>query len=195
MSYIQHLSVDPVLAKLIKKFGELEIKSDPNLFEHVISSIISQQLSVKASDTIEKRFTKLFGDKFPKPKQILKMDAEKIRECGISYPKIGYIKGIAEAVDEGRLKIDDLPNLPDEEVLEELIKLKGIGRWTGEMLLIFALGRQDIFSMGDLGLRNAISKLYGIDRDNLVEIEKITLKWSPYRSFASRYLWLSLDNI
>lgn len=190
---IKHLSTDPVLKKLIKQFGELEIKNDPKLFGHIIASIISQQLSVKASDTIEKRFVKLFG-KFPTPKQIIEMDTQRIRACGISYPKIGYIKGIAEAVEKGELKIEDLPNMANEEVLSHLIKLKGIGKWTAEMLLIFALGREDVFSMGDLGLRNAISKLYGIDRDDLKKIEKITIKWSPYRSFASRYLWLSLDN-
>lgn len=187
------LSTDPVLKKLIKQFGELEKTQEDDLFAHIVLSIISQQLSVKASSTIEKRFIDLFGH-FPTPKEIVKMDTEKIRACGISYPKIKYIKGIAQAVIDKEIVLENLHAMDDEEIITELIKLKGIGRWTAEMLLIFALGREDIFSMGDLGLRNAVAKLYGVDRDDLVAIEKITINWSPYRSYASRYLWKSLDN-
>lgn len=190
-----HLSKDPVLKKLISIFGELEIRQHTDLFDDLISSIISQQLSVKAADTIYKRFVSLFGNKIPTPQQILEMPDVQIRECGISYSKIKYIKGIADAVERGNLVIENLPKMADEQVLAELIKLKGVGQWTAEMFLMFSLGRQDLFSMGDLGLRNAISKLYGVDRDDIKAIEAITFKWSPHRTLACRYLWASLDNI
>jgi DNA-3-methyladenine glycosylase II len=190
---ILHLSKDPVIKKLIKEFGEVKLTPNNNLFEDVVSSVISQQLSVKAASTIQGRFETLFGH-FPTPEEIIKMDQEKIRACGISYPKVRYIKGIALAVIEKSINLIDLPNLPNEKVIEELVKLKGVGKWTAEMLLIFSLAREDVFSFGDLGLRTAVANLYVVDRDDLLAIEAITSKWSPYRSYASRYLWKSLDN-
>ncbi len=189
-----HLSKDSVMKVLIERHGELDWNWDSDLYEHLITSIISQQLSVKVSDTIEKRFRALFGEKFPTPEEILKMSEDKIRECGISRPKIIYIKGIAEAVQSGALDVNAISLLSDEEVIVELTKLKGIGKWSAEMTLMFTLKRMDVFSMGDVGLRNAIAKLYGVDRDDLVAIEKITEKWKPYRTIAARYLWKSLDN-
>lgn len=193
---IKHLSVDPILAQVIQVYGELLERdiSNVDIFADLVESIISQQLSVKASDTINKRFLALFGNKFPLPGKILEMPDDKIRACGISYSKIKYIKGISEALLNKSLDLEALKRLPDEQVLAELIKLKGIGPWTAQMLLIFTFARPDIFSMGDLGLRSAIAKLYGVDRDDLKAIEKITLAWRPYRSLACRYLWKSLDN-
>ena len=189
----KHLSKDPVLKKLIKQH-KIEIRQHIDLFEDLVSSIISQQLSIKAAGTIQKRFEALFGGKFPNPKQILKTSDDKIRACGISYSKITYIKGIAKAVDKGELVVDDLPDMTDQQVLEQLTKLKGIGTWTAEMFLMFSLDRQDIFSLGDLGLRNAVAKLYKVDRDDIGAIQQISTPWSPYRTIACRYLWASLDN-
>lgn len=193
---IKHLSKDPVMKKLIAIFGEIKLREDNeiDLFEDLVESIISQQLSTKAADTISKRFKLLFGKSFPSPLKILEMPDDRIRECGISYSKIKYIKGIAEAVKSNSLNLSELAKLSDEKVLDELVKLKGVGKWTAEMFLMFSLNRSDIFSMGDLGLRNAVAKLYGVDRDNLKAIEKISKKWSPYRTIACRYLWNSLDN-
>lgn len=193
----KHLSVDPVMQKLIKKHDLAPIVqnfSGSKLFCDIIESIISQQLSVKAADTIFKRFLFLFGNKFPILKQILSKSDDDIRSCGISYSKIKYIKGVAQAVLDKKIDLDNLHNLTDEEVINVLVALKGIGRWTTEMLLIFSLAREDIFSLGDIGLRNAVSRLYNVDRDDLKGIEKISRSWSPYRSLASRYLWRSLDN-
>jgi DNA-3-methyladenine glycosylase II len=189
-----HLSKDKVLKKLIKIHGPLDWDYEVNLFDDLISSIVSQQLSVKAADTIYIRFKNLFEGGVPTPQQILKESDEKMRECGISYSKIKYIKGIAQAVKGGNLDLSALSNLPDQKAVEELTKLKGIGQWTAEMFLMFSLKREDVFSLGDLGLRNAVAKLYNIDRDDLESIEKITIKWAPYRTHASRYLWKSLDN-
>lgn len=188
-----HLSQDPVMKKLIKEFGSVELTPNNNLFEDIISSIISQQLSVKAASTIQGRFEALFGH-FPTPEELVEMDTEKIRECGISYPKTSYIKGIAQAVLEKSINLSSLPNLPDDQVVAELVKLKGVGQWTAEMLLIFSLAREDIFSYGDLGLRTAVANLYSVDRDDLIAIKAIVDKWAPFRSYASRYLWKSLDN-
>lgn len=191
---LTHLKKDKRLKEIIEKY-ELPIwNTKVNLFEDIIESIINQQLSGKAAATIFGRFKKLFKNKFPKPQQILKVPDEKIRECGISYPKIKYIKGICQAIVDKSLNIKKISTLSDEEVIVELTKLKGVGRWTAEMILIFSLKRPDVFSTGDLGLRTAVSKLYKIKRENIKEIEKLSLKWTPFRSLAARYLWKSLDN-
>lgn len=191
---IKHLSLDPVMKKLIKIFGSLPSHKSKSIFEDIVESIISQQLSVKVSDTIYKRFLSLFGGKFPDPDTIIQMPDEKIRECGVSFSKIKYIKGIAEAVIEKSFEPEKLASLSDDIVLEKLVELKGIGPWTAEMLLIFTLQRPDVFSMGDIGLRNTIAKLYKVNRDDLKKIKKISDQWRPYRSLACRYLWKSLDN-
>jgi len=188
-----NLNKDPVMKRLIKKHGELEWDWEVDLFSDLIESIINQQLSDKAAATIFKRFKSLFGKKFPKPEEILKLSDEKIRESGISFSKIKYIKGICEAIKKGELELDKLDSLSDEKVVEELVKLKGIGQWTAEMMLMFSLKRMDVFSVGDLGLRTAVSKLYKIDRSDVKKIEEISLRWKPYRTIAARYLWRSLD--
>ncbi len=192
---LAHLSSDPVMKKLIETHGELKWKEeDVDLFAHIIESIISQQLSVKASDTIYKRFIALLPKNKLTPENILRVSDEAIRGAGISFAKIAYIKGVAQAVIDKQIFLEKLHELPDEEVLIQLIKLKGIGTWTAEMLLMFSLKRPDVFSMGDVGLRNAIAKLYNVERDDLKKIEKIANKWKPYRTTAARYLWRSLDN-
>jgi DNA-3-methyladenine glycosylase II len=188
------LSKDPIMKTLISVHELSDSTADPDLYIALIESIISQQLSVKASDTIFKRFLGVFGDKNPVPGQILPIPDEALRAVGISYAKIKYIKGIDEAVSKKTIDLNALHTMNDEDVIAELTKLKGIGRWTAEMLLIFSLKRDDIFSLGDLGLRNAVAKLYNVDRDDLKTIEKISMTWSPYRSYASRLLWKSLDN-
>lgn len=189
-----HLKKDKRLKEIIEKYEIPVWNTKANLFEDITESIINQQLSGKAAATIFNRFKLLFKNKFPEPKQILKMPDEKIRECGISYPKIKYIKGICQAITDKSLNIEKVSKLSDEEVIAELTKLKGIGRWTAEMILIFSLKRPDVFSTGDLGLRTAVSKIYKIERENIKEIEKLSLKWSPFRSLAARYLWMSLNN-
>jgi DNA-3-methyladenine glycosylase II len=189
------LSVDPVLKEIIKT-NELPVfETSGNLYFDLVDSIISQQLSVKAAATILGRFLNLFETKpHPTPDEVLLQTDESLRSVGISFSKIKYIKGLSLAVTNNELDLATLPQLSDEEVISELIKIKGIGKWTAEMILIFSLNRPDIFSVGDLGLRTTVSKLYNIDRDNLKDIERISQTWSPYRSIASRYLWKSLNN-
>lgn len=190
---LRHLKKDLVLSEIIKQYKIEESNSSVDLYQDLIDSIISQQLSGKAAATIFGRFKLLFGKKFPTPKQILKMPDDKIRACGISYSKIRYIKGICQAIEDNTLNIKKISTLSDEEVIIELTKLKGVGRWTAEMILIFSLRRPDVFSVGDLGLRTAVSKLYKIEREDRAKIEELAKKWSPYRSLAARLLWKSLE--
>ncbi len=192
----KHLSkVDPKFGELIKTVNlPVQRKSRRTHFEALAEAIVSQQLSVKAADTIFFRFVALFG-KFPKPEQILKMKDSKLREVGLSSQKISYIKDLATKVLSKDLRLNTLSRLDNEAVITELIKVKGIGRWTAEMFLMFSLVRPDVFSTGDLGLRNAIIKLYKLKKPPTEkQLERITKKWSPHRTTASRYLWKSLNN-
>lgn len=193
---IKHLSaVDPKLAILIRSTKlNPQKKLRRTNFEALVEAIVSQQLSVKAADTIFSRFVALFG-KFPKPEQILKMKDAKLREVGLSYQKISYIKDLSMKIISKQLKLNTLSKLDNEAVITELVKVKGIGRWTAEMFLMFTLMRPDVFSSGDLGLRNAIIKLYKLKKPPSEKLlESITKKWSPHRTTASRYLWKSLNN-
>ncbi len=156
-------------------------------------SIISQQLSVKASDTIWKRFVGLVESPSDSG-HVLRHSVEDFRAIGLSRQKSGYILNIAELTENGVVDLDHLDELSDDEVIDKLTLIKGVGRWTAEMFLIFTLGRPDIFSSGDLGLCNAVKKLYGRAEITKKEIEELSVAWSPYRSLASITLWHSLDN-
>lgn len=188
-----HLSKDLVMKGIVERFGELEWGRSRGPFTDLTYSIIGQQLSGKVASTIFERFKALFGRKKITAKNILDLNVEDIRGSGISYSKVSYLKNLSEAVVSKELEINKFTEMKDEEVVENLIKTKGIGRWTAEMFLMFTLERQDVFSIGDLGLRKAVSVHYGVDKDDHKTIEKISLKWSPYRTWASRYLWKSLD--
>ena len=192
---IKHLQKDKVLAKIVSEDAKFKCWKGENLFEAIAKNIIGQQLSSIPAKIISGRFVTLFDRKrFPKPKEVLAMPDQKIRDCGLSWAKTRYIKCLSQAVVDKTLEPEKIKTLADEDVITELTKVKGIGRWTAEMILIFHLQRPDIFSLGDLGLRTAVGKLYGVDRNDLKKIEKISQKWRPYRSLASRYLWRSLDN-
>jgi DNA-3-methyladenine glycosylase II len=185
---------DPVLKKLVKKYPKPHFEDRSDFFmRELIESIISQQLSIKASNTIFARFVGLFPrGEFPTAMQILTKDDEKIRSAGISYAKVTYIKSVANAFVSDFIDVAKIRKQSDEEVIEELTQIKGIGRWTAEMILIFTLNRPDVFSIGDLGLRNAITKLYGItDKKEMITLAET---WIPHRSSACWYLWRSLEN-
>lgn len=185
---------DPILGAVIDRVKLRPLIPHSNHFRSLVEAIISQQLSDAAANTIIKRFSGLCVDRtLPLPEQVLRLQHRQIRRAGISLQKILYIKNIARAVHSGSLDFEHLQELADEEVIAELTRLKGIGRWTAEMFLMFSFCRPDIFSYGDLGLRNAITKLYRI-RGELTEAkaQKIASRWSPYRTYACRYLWASL---
>lgn len=185
---------DPVMKKLIKAHPIPTWEKKDNLFRSLAYEIVGQQLSGKVSRVIFQRILNLFKGRISQAKKLLSLPDQKIRDAGCSWAKVKYLKALAEAVENGSLDLRNLSNLGDEEVYQQLTAVKGIGPWTAEMFLIFTLHRPDIFSVGDLGLRTAVSRLYKVRRDNLKKIEKISQAWVPYRSFASRYLWLSLKN-
>ena len=195
---IKHFKkVDQVLHSVTEKIEALEvweIKNPDDYFLELCSNIIGQQLSGKAADTIYGRFEKLFGKKKINPQNVLKIPDEKLRKAGMSWSKVKYVKDLAQKVKDRTLKLEKLDNMTDDDVISELTKIKGIGPWTAEMFLMFTLGREDVFSNGDLGLRNAIKKLYKFKKEpTRKQIEKIVEKWKPYRTYASRILWKSLE--
>jgi DNA-3-methyladenine glycosylase II len=196
---IAHLSKsDPVLAAVIKKaahlMGAWDSNKRPNHFKALIVSIINQQLSGKAADTIQKRFEALFGKKFPKPEDVLKMPTAKLRKVGLSGMKVSFMKDLSYKVLDGTVDFKAMRHWSDEEVIEHLVQVKGIGRWTAEMFLMFSLGRDDVFSYGDFALRKAMQRLYKLRaHPTPKQAKKISAKWSPYRTLASKYLWKSLE--
>ncbi|KKU87766.1 hypothetical protein A3A64_01540 [Candidatus Gottesmanbacteria bacterium RIFCSPLOWO2_01_FULL_48_11] len=188
---------DPVLARLLQQLPDtsgLTPTTTTDYFSDLVETIICQQLSDKAGATIFGRVQNLFPKKRITAKYLLKISDERLRSVGPSQSKVRYIKGLAKSVTEKAIDLEAVSNMGDEEVITELTKLKGIGPWTAEMFLMFALGRKDVFSHGDLGLRNAIKKLYGFKKEpSKNQIEKLTRKWSPYRTYACRILWKSLE--
>lgn len=185
---------DPIMQKLSEQYPPLDFTNRPdNLMQALIRAIIGQQLSVKAAQTISARFKDLFKTKpFPSAKEIVNTDDEILRSAGLSYAKIKYIKSVANAFIGDLIDEEKIRKQTDEEIIAELTQIKGIGRWTAEMVLIFTLKRPDVFSIDDLGVRNGIIKLYGITGRQ--EMIKLSEKWKPHRSAACWYLWRSLEN-
>lgn len=191
---IRHLRRDPIMKKLISGYPAPTWEKKDNLFRSLAYEIVGQQLSGKVARVIFQRALGLFGGQVPKPKQLLDTSGQELRDAGCSWAKVKYLKALAETVESKSLDLSNLRNLSNQEIYQQLTAVKGIGPWTAEMFLIFTLHRPDVFSVSDLGLRTAVSRLYKVRRDNLKKIEKISQGWKPYRSFASRYLWLSLEN-
>ncbi len=192
-----HLSsMDPKMRDLIQEYGPATLRPHTDYYGQLVDAIIGQQLSEKAGDIILKRLMGLFGDRLPSPEDILAMDTEKIRAIGCSYPKIGYMKDLAQHIVDGRLDMEHIATLPNETVIEQLVAVKGIGEWTAHMFMIFSLGRLDILPTGDLGIRKGMQTVYGLKELPQSEaMHKIAKRnhWHPYESVASWYLWQSLD--
>jgi DNA-3-methyladenine glycosylase II len=189
--------VDPVIYEVMKAvdFGKWWERPKREYFAALTEDIVNQQLSGKAADSIFTRFKNLFPKKVISPEHILKLNDQKIRDIGMSWGKVKYVKDLAAKVLDKTVQLDIIEKLPDEEVMRELVKVKGIGPWTAEMFLIFTLKREDVFSFGDLGLNKAIIKIYRLKTPSRTRLEKIIKPWSPYKSFASLTLWNSLDNV
>ncbi|MBI2011960.1 DNA-3-methyladenine glycosylase 2 family protein [Candidatus Daviesbacteria bacterium] len=185
--------VDKVLYTYCQKKQYFLIKPHKKYLESLCREIINQQLSDKVGEVIFARFKKLFSKGKVNTESILKISTQKLRGVGMSNAKVKYIKDLAFKVDKKQINFNSLKKLSDEEVISELTQVKGIGPWSAEMFLMFTLGREDIFSYGDLGLRNAIKKIYKLENPSKEEIEKIVSKWSPYKSYACRILWRSLE--
>ena len=178
-----------VMASLTRTYNPvvLEPKPPEQYFQIVVSSIIGQQLSVKAANTIESRVWERVGEKAPQA--LLGHTPEGLREVGLSRSKASYILGVAEAFAEGVIDPETLALMEPEQVSTTLTSLKGIGPWTAEMFLIFAMGSEDVWSPGDLGLKNAVQAHFGEG----VNTEEIATRWAPYRSYAALYLWEYVD--
>jgi DNA-3-methyladenine glycosylase II len=197
----EHLrSVDHVIRRLIDEGGPIDPRRDrrgsrPDAYQALARAIVGQQLSTKAAASIWRRVTELFDGDTPLPAELIAIDGEKLRGAGLSWSKVGFLKDLAERVEDGRLALDRLDELSDEDVIAELIEIKGIGRWTAEMFLIFHLGRPDVVSIGDLGIRRAVQQAYGMDElPDPTKMERISEPWRPHRTLACLYLWRSLDN-
>ncbi len=190
-------SKDPILGDVIKNAPLPAFTPHKNYYQELVESIISQQLSVKAAATILKRFKELFSKDFPSPEDILATDIEDLRGVGLSRQKAGYIKDLATRVLDGSVQFSHLDSLTNEEVIAELVQVKGVGVWTVHMFLLFCMGRLDVLPTGDLGIKNGIHKLYELpEKPTPEDIETVALNnhWHPYESIASWYVWHSLDN-
>ena len=198
MSYTEHLGKDKRLKKLVTEHGAFKLKKEKKVYLHLCGSIMSQQLSTKVAEVIWKRFLKLYEEGEPTPEQIIQTPFETLRGIGLSNAKANYVQNVARFAIEQGMEWEQLEKMNDEEVIEHLIKIKGVGRWTVEMLLMFALGRKDVFAVDDLGIQNAMIKVYKLDptdkkkfREDMLRISK---KWSPYRTYACMHLWHFKDN-
>lgn len=198
MEYISHLSKDRKLKKIIDPSQPHKLKKKKNICTYLCASIMSQQLSTKVADVIHRRFLALYGDREPTPQQILDTPFEVLRGIGLSNAKVNYVKNVARFELEQGLDVKKLRAMSNEEVIDYLIQIKGVGRWTVEMLLMFALGREDVFAVDDLGIQNAMVKLYGIETEDRKELKEkmivLSGKWAPYRTYACLHLWRWRDD-
>jgi DNA-3-methyladenine glycosylase II len=188
------LKKDKKLKKIILSVGDCEIKTISNPFEALVEAIITQQISDRAGKSISKKFKHLFGKKYPTPSDIVKLSISEIKSVGLSRMKAEYIYDISQMIIDKKLNFKIFKKMSNEDVIFNLTKIRGIGKWTAEMYLIFALGRMDVFPLGDLGLINGIKKLYNLENPSTDEILKITNNWIPYRTIGTWYIWRGVKN-
>ncbi len=198
----QLAAADPTMAALIERLGKIDIATrlkrrseerPADAYGALLRAIVGQQLSTKAARTIYGRVCELFGGSTPSPEQLLKASEEDLRAAGLSGRKVEYIRDLATHVLDGELELDLLNDLADEEVIAEIVAVRGLGQWTAEMFLLFHLERPDVLSGGDLGIRKAIQVEYGLpEMPTPQQVLEIGEPWRPHRSLASLYLWESL---
>lgn len=197
-----HLSkADLVLGAIVSQIGPLDPDGDRDAapgdhYGALVRAIVGQQLSTKAARSIYARLAGRFGDRAPTPEEILADDPEELRAAaGLSRAKVSYLRSLAEHAISGELELTRLDELPDEEVTAELVAVKGLGVWTAHMFLMFQLRRPDVLPVGDLGIRRAVERAYGLPAlPTPAELTEIAEPWRPHRTLACRYLWRSLDN-
>jgi len=192
---ILHLKkADPLLGSVIDRVGAYRMEYRDPGFETLVRSIVYQQLSGKVAKVIFGRLVEMLPDDAVTPEGILKLTPVKMRRAGLSKQKTAYIRDLARKTVRGKVRFETLGELADHEVIEHLTQVKGIGVWTAHMFLIFALRRLDILPVGDLGVRSAIRKMYGMEElPHPKQVEELAVSWRPYCSVASWYLWRSLD--
>jgi DNA-3-methyladenine glycosylase II len=195
-SYISHLSRDKKFAKILADQEALSLTKRRPIHLHLCNSILGQQLSTKVASTIRKRFLELYTA-VPGPEEILATPHETLRSIGLSGAKANYMHNVARFAIESGMDSKALGKMNNEEVIEHLTQIKGVGRWTVEMLLMFTLGREDVFAADDLGIQQAMIKVYKLDQSNKKKLRedmlRISAKWAPYRTFACLHLWRHKD--
>ena len=184
---------DPVLARIIEQVGPLEIAHRRERFQSLVRAIIFQQLAGRAALAIYERFKKIIGHgRFPTPAQVIAASDEEMRRAGLSRGKMGYIRDLARHVRDGSLNFRRFARMTDEEIITDLVRVRGIGRWTAEMFLMFNLRRPDVLPVDDLGFRSAVARDYGLSQlPTAQELKSMGERWRPYRSGAVWYFWQS----
>jgi DNA-3-methyladenine glycosylase II len=192
----EHLKkADKTMAAILDRHGPCSLTARTDYFKVLCESIISQQLSVKAADTIFGRFCDLFDGGSPEPLKLLSLSDDEIRRAGISKQKAVYLKDLANKVQSGEISPDEFQKMEDEDIIRVLTTVKGIGRWTAEMFLIFALNRSDVLPTDDLGLKKAVQHQYRLkELPESCRIKEIAARWHPYATLATWYLWKSIGN-
>jgi DNA-3-methyladenine glycosylase II len=189
------------MARLVAEHGPLDDEArrrgrPRDAYGTLVRAIVGQQLSTTAAGKIFERLTEMFGGRPPTPSELRAVDPELLRGVGLSRAKVVYLRDLAEHIEDGELDLEQLRELPDEEVSARLIAVKGLGRWSVDMFLLFHLGRPDVLPVGDLGIRRAVQVNYGLEEmPTPAEVETIAEPWRPHRSLASLYLWTSLENV
>ncbi len=191
---VRHLKqADPVMGGAIEQVGPFRLVRIPNRFAALMRAILHQQLALKAAQSITRRFRQLYGPgegRFPTPEELLRTPRRRLRSAGVSPQKMRYLRDLAAKASDGALPLSHVGRLGDEEVIEALTQVKGIGRWTAEMFLIFSLGRPDVWAVDDLGLQLAAKNLYELRRHpSEAKMRALAEPWRPYRTVASWYLW------
>mgnify|MGYP001470751662 CR=1 FL=1 len=198
MQHIAHLSKDKKLGKIIQLQETHVLQKKKNIYLELCFSIMSQQLSIKVAAVFQKRFLGLYNNRVPTASQIAETPFETLRSIGLSNAKASYVLNVCRFFIEEKVTDARLYKMNDEAIINYLTRIKGVGKWTAEMILMFALGREDVFSADDLGIQQAICKLYALDASDKKimkqEMLRISSKWSPYRTYACRYLWGWKDN-
>jgi DNA-3-methyladenine glycosylase II len=190
---LSFLKKDTKFANIISQVGEYNVKITKNRYRSLVEAIIAQQLSGSAAESILKKFRNLYKSDFPKPIEVLQTSDKKLRTVGLSKMKIVYIKELSKKIESRHLNMKNFSSMKDEQIIEHLTNVKGIGRWTAEMFLIFSMGRLDVLPVGDLGLKKGIQLMYSLNELPTEEqITRLAESWRPYRTVATWYIWKSL---
>ena len=199
MEHIIHLGKDKKLKKIIDFQQPYVLQRKDDVYLHLCYSIMSQQLSTKVAAVFHQRFLNIYGGKDPSAKQIAATPFETLRGIGLSNAKANYVLNVSRFFIDEKITDDKLHAMSNEEIIKYLSQIKGVGQWTVEMILMFTLGREDVFAVDDLGIQQAICKLYKVDPENKKAMKEkmlsVSKKWSPYRTYACRYLWGWKDNV
>ncbi|MDN3643417.1 hypothetical protein QWY87_11945 [Lutimonas halocynthiae] len=192
-----HLKKDKILFKAITSLEtEIRPELDIDIYHSLLSSIVSQQLSVKVVKIIWNRFTDLFVDGYPDAESLLSKEHNLLREIGLSNNKANYVKNVAEFYLENDMSFDYLQTMSDDQIIDYLTQIKGVGKWTVQMILMFPMDRPNVFPVDDLGIQNSMKKLYTIDlekKELKIRMNEISLNWHPYKTLASKYLWKIME--